>query len=257
MAYVPGADVISNGLVSVIICTVGRRAGNVCDCAMRYVPLLSLLACALVVCSSSSPAARLPVVNSFHRRRLLATSLAATTGGCLPAPAAAQAGALGPLVEVRDPNTYSALAYAPPPSDSGSSGGPRPKPPLLVVLHGAGVNEAPIRSLADPLGEHAGLAPSLLASGRAPRALADNFAMVAPYASGRRSFYEEPRRKLLDFVAWACSDAGRQAGCPDCDPRRVFLFGFSDGATVGVELATTRRFSAAVVAAYGCARMLK
>ena len=29
---------------------------------------------------------------------------------------------------------------------------------------------------------------------------------------------QEPRRKLLDFVAWACSDAGRQAGCPDCDP---------------------------------------
>ena len=217
---------------------------------MRFVLLLSLLAYVPAACSTSSSAAGRPVVTSFHRRQLLAASLAATTGGCLPAHAALPS-ALGPLVEVTDPNTYSALAYAPPPSDSGSSGGPRPKPPLLVVLHGAGVNEAPIRSLADPLGEHAGLAPSLLASGRAPRALADNFAMVAPYASGRRSFYEEPRRKLLDFVAWACSDAGRQAGCPDCDPRRVFLFGFSDGATVGVELATTRRFSAAVVAAYG------
>ena len=161
---------------------------------MRLAPLLSLLACAPVVCSSSSPAARLPVVSSFHRRRLLATSLAVTTGGCLPAHAA-QANTLGPLVEVTDPNTYSALAYAPP-FDSGSSAGSRPKPPLLVVLHGAGVNEAPIRSLADPLGEHAGLAPSLLASGRAPRALADHFAVVAPYAAGRRSFYEDPRRKL-------------------------------------------------------------
>ena len=62
---------------------------------------------------------------------------------------------------------------------------------------------------------------------------------------------------LVSKQAWACSDAGRQAGCPECDPRRVFLFGFSDGATVGVELATTRRFAAAVVAAYGITSELK
>jgi len=168
---------------------------------MRFVLLLSLLAYVPAACSTSSSAAGRPVVTSFHRRQLLAASLAATTGGCLPAHAALPS-ALGPLVEVTDPNTYSALAYAPP-LGLDSSGGPRPKPPLLVVLHGAGINEAPITSLADPLGEHAGLAPSLLASGRAPRALADNFAMVAPYAAGKRSFYEEPRRKLLDFVACA------------------------------------------------------
>ena len=125
--------------------------------SMRLVPLLSLLACTPVTCSTSSSAAGRPVVSSFHRRQLLAASLAATTGSCLPAHATPPS-ALGPLVEVTDPNTYSALAYAPP-SASDSSGGPRPKPPLLVVLHGAGVNEAPIRSLADPLGEHAGLAP--------------------------------------------------------------------------------------------------
>ena len=119
---------------------------------MRFVPLLSLLACAPAACATSSPAARLPIVTSFHRRQMLATSLAATTGGCLPAHAAPpSANALGPLVEVTDPNTYSALAYAPPSTGT--------KPPLLVVLHGAGVNEAPITSLADPLGEHAGLAP--------------------------------------------------------------------------------------------------
>ena len=35
------------------------------------------------------------------------------------------------------------------------------------------------------------------------------------------------------------------------DPSRIFLFGFSDGATVAVELATTRRFAGAVVCAYG------
>ena len=78
-----------------------------------------------------------------------------------------------------------------------------------------------------------------------------SFAVVAPYAAGRRSFYEEPRSKLLAFGEWVCSDAGRRAGCPDVDPSRVYLFGFSDGATVAVELATTRRFAAAVVAAYG------
>lgn len=148
------------------------------------------------------------------------------------------------LLEVVDPKTYSALSYTPP--------GAQDKPlPLLIVLHGAGINDGPVWNLADPNGEHAGLAPSLLASGRAPPDLADNFAVVAPYAAGKRSFYEEPRRKLLDFVEWVCSDAGRRAGCASIDPSRVFLFGFSDGATVAVELATTRRFAAAVVAAYG------
>ena len=172
--------------------------------------MLPFLTCAPAASSTSPPATGLPDVSSFHRRRLLA--LAATTGVCLPAHAA-QASTLGPLVEVTDPQTYSALAYAPP-SGLGPSGGPKTKPPLLVVLHGAGINESPIRSLADPLGEHAGLAPSLLASGRAPRALADNFAVVAPYAAGRRSFYEEPRRKLLDFVAWAHVEQTRPQRTP-------------------------------------------
>lgn len=75
---------------------------------------------------------------------------------------------------------------------------------------------------------------------------------MAPYAAGRRSFYEEPRKKLLQFVDWACSDGGRSAGIyPEVDPRRVFLFGFSDGATVGVELMTSQRFAGGVFAAYG------
>jgi predicted peptidase len=85
----------------------------------------------------------------------------------------------------------------------------------------------------------------------APAPLTERFALVAPYAAGVPSFYDEPRRKVLAFVDWACSDAGRAAGCPDCDPRRVFLFGFSDGATVGIELMTTRRFAGGVFAAYG------
>ena len=149
------------------------------------------------------------------------------------------------LVKVTDPSTYSALMYAPP--SSGKAG----KLPLIIVLHGAGKNELDAWSLADPTGEHAGLAPSLLATGRAPPELANNFALAAPYSAGKRSFYEEPRKRMLQFVDWVCSDSGRAAGCPDVDPNRVFLFGFSDGATVGIELMTTGRFKGGVFAAYG------
>jgi hypothetical protein len=73
-----------------------------------------------------------------------------------------------------------------------------------VVLHGAAVNANGVWGLANPKGEHAGLAPSLIAAGRAPPPLAERFAMVAPFvsskagiAAGRQSFYEEPRGKLL------------------------------------------------------------
>ncbi|CAK0792013.1 unnamed protein product [Prorocentrum cordatum] len=91
----------------------------------------------------------------------------------------------------------------------------------------------------------------MLACGRAPGELADNFAVVAPYAAGKSSFYVEPRKKLIQFVEWVCSDEGRRAGCPTVDPKRIFLFGFSDGATLSVELATTGRFAGGVIAAYG------
>ena len=73
-----------------------------------------------------------------------------------------------------------------------------------MVLHGAAVNNRGVWDLANPTGEHAGLAPSLLATSRAPPPLADNFAVVAPWvntpagaSAGRQSFYEEPRAKLL------------------------------------------------------------
>ncbi|KAK7239173.1 hypothetical protein SO694_000273101 [Aureococcus anophagefferens] len=100
-------------------------------------------------------------------------------------------------------------------------------------------------------GEHRGLAPSLLAAGAAPPSLAENFAVVAPYSAGRLSLYGDPRSKMLAFVDWVLSDAGRAAGCPDADPSRVFLFGFSDGATEAVELLTTKRFAGGVVCSYG------
>ena len=149
-------------------------------------------------------------------------------------------------MEVADTGTNRALAYVLPRRDS-------KRPPLLAVLHGAAKNENGVWDLANPRGEHAGLAPSLLATGTAPQGLSENLAVVAPFAeqSGtpdRQSFYEEPRSRVLQVVEWACS-----GGVPGAsvDRDRIFLFGFSDGATVGVELMTTRRFAGAVVAAYG------
>jgi predicted peptidase len=148
------------------------------------------------------------------------------------------------LFVVSDPNTYSAVTYKP------EGVNERPKP-LLVVLHGAGVNNEDAWALTNPKGEHAGLIPSLIASNKAPPELTENFVVVAPYSQGKRSFYEEPRKKILDFVRWFCSEAGRTSGCPPCDTDHIYLFGFSDGATVAVELATTKMFRAVVIAAYG------
>lgn len=154
------------------------------------------------------------------------------------------------LSAVNDTSSYPALVYSP--TDSKDK-----KVPLLVVLHGAGKNRDGVWSLAGPRGEHAGLLPSLISSNRAPFIATANFAIVAPYAEGKRSFYEEPRSKLLTFVDWVLSSSGQEAGCPEnIDRNRVYLFGFSDGATVGVELATTRRFKAAVICAYGFSGIL-
>lgn len=155
------------------------------------------------------------------------------------------------LREVRDPSTYSALSFVDPTISEDKH------IPLLIVLHGAGKNDKDVWNLADPQGEHAGLVPSLIATNKAPLALTDNFAVVAPYSAGKASFYDEPRSKLLKFIAWVCSEEGKAAGCPsNIDPNRIFLFGFSDGATVAVELATTRRFKGAIICAYGFSGIL-
>lgn len=157
-----------------------------------------------------------------------------------------------PLVKVKDPMTFSALSYAPPVKDGAM--GAAPPPPLLLVLHGAGRNAVDdVREeLASAWGEHSTLIPALIESGKAPDALLDEFAVLAPYSGkGTSSFYELPRSSIIRFLDWAASDAGRSAGCPAFDPSRVVIFGFSDGATVAVELLTTGRFRAGVVCAYG------
>ena len=170
---------------------------------------------------------------------------------------------------ISDPDTYSGLIYTPPKYLLNDDA----KLPLIVFLHGAGKNKRDAWNLADIKGEHAGLIPSLISSGVAPKDLTNNFAMVAPYSEGKASLYEasyifffqaiflhhfpitmslqDPRRKVLDFIDWVSGKGGQNAGIPPIDPNRIYLFGFSDGATLTVELLTTGRFKAGVIAAYG------
>jgi len=154
----------------------------------------------------------------------------------------------GSLFEINDPDTYSGLVYIP------KTMRKEEKFPVLFVLHGAGKNEQDVWNLANIKGEHAGLIPSLLASGLAPPELYENFIVVAPYSKGKASFYEEPRSKLLQFMKFAISADGGGAQGVDVssiDLDRKFLFGFSDGATLGIELMTTGKFAGGVFAAYG------
>lgn len=151
-----------------------------------------------------------------------------------------------PLEVVTDPDTYSALSYAPPNNAN------NPDSPLILVLHGAGKNDKEIlQDLGDPIGEHAGLIPSLIASQMAPSNLLENFCVLAPYSFGKPSFYNDPRKNLLQFVDWAIQNQNTEALPLRFDPRRIILFGFSDGATVAVELLTTKRFAAGAICSYG------
>ena len=138
-----------------------------------------------------------------------------TLVGRLPSNAAVTNIATPRLQLLEDPESYSSLVYSPPPSTSRAT-----PPPLIVVLHGAGRNDLDImKDLADPKGEHAGLIPSLIQSGQAPLVLLENFAVLAPYAHGRTSFYNDPRSQLLKCIEFAKSNLS-------FDPHRIFLFGF-------------------------------
>jgi len=116
------------------------------------------------------------------------------------------------------------------------------------VLHGAGQNTLPLSNLASATGEHAGLPPSLIAASgplnACPREILESFAVVAPYSQNKASFYEDPRSSLLSFISYAQKEL-------NADPLNTFLLGFSDGATVSLELATTKRFRAVVLCSPG------
>jgi len=209
--------------------------------------------------SSSSPsatAAEAAARDDGGRRDLLLSSTSAALAGLVslsPASAGAASSttmapaAKGDLRLVTDPNTYSALAYSPPVQSAA------PAPPLLLVLPGAAQNKGTAWDLADISGEHRGLPPSLLAAGLAPPSLSQNFAVVAPYpGQSVQSFYDEPRGKILQFVQWLCDQSGGTENVvPRFDPGRIFVLGFSDGATLSIELLTTGRLRGGVVAAYG------
>jgi len=205
--------------------------------------------CLFIFLTFLSLASGLEVHKTISRRLLLSTSLVAPST-LLVSPQKAQAKIVsggGDLFEVYDPQTYPALIYVPKSQN-------KKQFPILTVLHGAGKNELEVENLANINGEHSGLAPSLLSSGLAPPELYENFIVIAPYSKGKASFYEEPRSKLLQFIQWACSsDGGGSQGIDvnKMDLSRQYLMGFSDGATLGVELMTTKRFRGGIFAAYG------
>ena len=117
----------------------------------------------------------------------------------------------GVVLEIEDPNTYSAVVYVPRAKTKGSSQQIITEYPLLVVLHGAGNNQhsaiyefTNAGSPASPPGDHTNLPPYLLSREQAPNSLSDNFVVVAPYVGKGKvgSLYDEPRSKILSFIKW-------------------------------------------------------
>lgn len=162
----------------------------------------------------------------------------------------------GTIFEIQDPNSYSAVVYIPKATD-GKEQAKQTSLPLLVVLHGAGVNEhSALYEFTSPGGDHTNLPPYLLSTQQAPPSLSENFVVVAPYVGqGKRSLYDEPRSKILSFIKWCNAyiesqtfDDGTNISI---NRQKVSLFGFSEGATLAVELATTRQFQGVVTASYG------
>lgn len=179
----------------------------------------------------------------------------------------------GVVFEIKDPSTYSAVVYVPRAKTNGQSKTTDEAPdnkteyPMLVVLHGAGSNEHSAMyeftnsgSPTSPPGNHVNLPPYLLAQEQAPHVLSDNFVVVAPYVGRGKSgsLYDEPRGKILSFIKWFNNWIESQlfeddAGISSCaiHRHRISLFGFSEGSTLAVELATTRQFNGVILASYG------
>lgn len=185
--------------------------------------------------------------------------------------------ARGKVFEIKDPNTYCAVVYIPPPTAAKRQQRQIREVelyPLLVVLHGAGTNEY------DALyeftqGDHIMLPPYLLSQQQQtapPTILAENFIVVAPYVGkDKRTLYDEPRSKILSFIEWfqswletqqvatAVLDDDEESDDDNAiwssrvkiDQTKISLFGFSEGSILAVELATTRKFNAVILASYG------
>jgi predicted esterase len=158
-------------------------------------------------------------------------------------------------LEIEDPDTYSAVVYIPPKTKKRGTESLR----LIVLLHGAGNNQnsalyefTNLGSANSRPGDHTQLPLALLANNQAPELLADNFVVVAPYVGKGTpgSLYNEPRKKLISFVKWFRRWAEEEQSI-SINPQKISLFGFSEGATLAVELATTRLFNAIILASYG------
>jgi predicted peptidase len=224
----------------------------VLSCTYRYVSCLNL--------NGKSGLRKTSPQDLLSRRAAIVVSSSLVTSTQISKDAnAKQVPGGGMMFEIRD--RYPALVYVPPTTNSTNDKGSSQskKLPVLIVLHGAGKNELDVWNLANIQGEHSGLPPSLIASGQAPSELLNNFIVVAPYSFGKTSFYDEPRSKILEFISVITgmtapdptSDLGENDFVSKIDLNRLFLFGFSDGATLGIELMTTRKFAAGVIAAYG------
>ena len=149
---------------------------------------------------------------------------------------------------IEDPNSFSGVAYIP--------NSIKKSYPLLVVLHGAGNNKQQSAMDAFTTGDHKMLPPSLLYANQAPSSLSDNFVVIAPYVgNGKRSLYDESRSKVLDFIryfnTYIESQTIQDGTSISINRQRISLFGFSEGSTLAVELATTRQFNGLVLCSYG------
>ena len=161
------------------------------------------------------------------------------------------------IFEIEDPDTYTAVTYIPTKIDSQHI--ERKTLPLIVVLHGAGNNQnsalyefTNLGSSTSPPGDHTQLPLALISNNQAPASLTENFVVVAPYVGkgNRGSLYDEPRAKIISFVKWFRKWLEEEHSIT-VDAKHMSLFGFSEGATLAVELATTRLFNALVLASYG------
>ena len=155
----------------------------------------------------------------------------------------------GKIFEItQEPNSFSGVAYIP--------NTIKKSYPLLVVLHGAGNNKQQSAIDAFTTGDHKMLPPSLLYTNQAPSSLSDNFIVIAPYVGkDKRSLYDEPRSKLLNFIryfnTYIESQTIQDGTSISINRQCISLFGFSEGSTLAVELETTRQFNGLVLCSYG------
>jgi len=146
----------------------------------------------------------------------------------------------GPLKELRDPHTFSALWYSPP------NHGGEPLP-LLLYLHGAGESGTAVHDL---ISEGAtGTPPVELEHGSALPVLAKHFAMVAPQTD--HGWQPDEIHRFLDFLL------AKPADLPSIDAARCYVTGHSmgGGGALAAAAAAPHRFAAVVpVAPSGGAR---